>query len=119
MIPFLKLSPRTGFILKTDATSANFNQKALNNPGRAKNDATQVGAWGSLRTAIVKVVSGVKRWLRFKRVCAWHPSGAIYLGGNPFARHSTHGICPDCERRQRAEIEAFNAPENHWPIGTL
>jgi hypothetical protein len=43
-------------------------------------------------------------WLGFKRVCAWHEPKPRRMGGNPFARRSTHGICPECFARISAEI---------------
>jgi hypothetical protein len=43
-------------------------------------------------------------WLRFKRVCAWHEPKPRRMGGNPFARRSTHGLCPHCFARISAEI---------------
>jgi hypothetical protein len=37
-----------------------------------------------------------KKWWQFKRICAWHRPAPIRFGGNPFARRSTHGMCPKC-----------------------
>jgi hypothetical protein len=48
--------------------------------------------------------SAVSYWLRFKRVCAWHEPRPRRMGGNPLARRSTHGICPECFVRISAEI---------------
>jgi hypothetical protein len=43
-------------------------------------------------------------WLRWKRVCAWHEPRPVRMGGNPFAPHVTHGICPKCFARVSDEI---------------
>ncbi len=43
-------------------------------------------------------------WLRFRRVCAWHEPKPQRMGGNPFARRVTHGICPGCFARVSGEI---------------
>jgi hypothetical protein len=53
---------------------------------------------------IVAVWSVVSYWLRFRRVCAWHEPKQKRIGGNPFARRTTHGICPECFARVSAEI---------------
>ena len=42
-------------------------------------------------------------WLRFKRVCCWCPQ-PHRIGGNPFARWVTHGICRGAMQRQLAEV---------------
>jgi hypothetical protein len=43
-------------------------------------------------------------WLRFKRICAWHEPKPLRMGGNPWARRRTHGMCPECFARVSAEI---------------
>ena len=43
-------------------------------------------------------------WLRFRRICAWHQPKPRRIGGNPFARRVTHGLCPECFARVSAEI---------------
>ena len=48
--------------------------------------------------------SAASFWLRFRRVCAWHEPKPRRMGGNPFARRVTHGICPECFARVSAEI---------------
>jgi hypothetical protein len=35
-------------------------------------------------------------WLELKRVCAWCHAR---LGGNPFAKKISHGICRECGRK--------------------
>ena len=52
----------------------------------------------------VAVWSVASYWLRFKRICAWHEPRPCRMGGNPFARRSTHGLCPDCFARVSGEI---------------
>ena len=46
------------------------------------------------------------RWLKLKRVCAWHPGGPHYMGGNPLAKNITHGLCPSCLERVKGELRA-------------
>lgn len=53
---------------------------------------------------MIGVWSATSYWLRFKRVCAWHEPKPRRMGGNPLARRSTHGICPECFARISAEI---------------
>lgn len=36
------------------------------------------------------------RWLKWKRVCAWHKPKKKRVGGSPLAWRATHTICPDC-----------------------
>ena len=52
----------------------------------------------------VAIGSAASYWLRFRRVCAWHGPQPKRMGGNPFARRVTHGICPECFARVSAEI---------------
>ena len=42
-------------------------------------------------------------WLRFKRVCCWCQT-PHRIGGNPWARRVTHGVCRDAMGRQLAAI---------------
>jgi hypothetical protein len=53
---------------------------------------------------VVAIWSAAGYWLRFRRVCAWHEPKPKRMGGNPFARSVTHGICPECFARVSAEI---------------
>ena len=48
--------------------------------------------------------SATSDWLRFRRICAWHEPKPRRMGGNPFARRTTHGMCPGCFARISAEI---------------
>jgi len=52
----------------------------------------------------VAVYTAASRWLRFKRVCAWHKPQPIWMGGNPLARRVTHGICRDCAAKWEKEV---------------
>jgi len=52
----------------------------------------------------VALLSAASYWLRFRRVCAWHAPKPKRMGGNPFARRVTHGICAECFARVSAEI---------------
>ena len=47
-----------------------------------------------------------RAWLKLRRECSWCDRR---LGGNPLPRHVTHGICPACSEKMRAEILALNA----------
>ena len=40
-------------------------------------------------------------WFRFRRVCGWCK---CRLGGNTFALHETHGICPACLRSEKLKL---------------
>ncbi len=43
------------------------------------------------------------RWFRVKRVCSWcNPKR--WIGGNPFAKAVTHGMCNRCFKRQMAAL---------------
>lgn len=44
-------------------------------------------------------------WFFHKRLCAWCKPQR-YLGGNPFARRTTHSICPKCLQAMRASLGA-------------
>jgi hypothetical protein len=52
----------------------------------------------------IGVWAAISYWLRFRRICAWHEPKQKRMGGNPFARRATHGICPECFARVSAEI---------------
>jgi hypothetical protein len=56
----------------------------------------------------VAFYSSASRWLRFKRVCKWYHA-PIRIGGNPFARKLTHGMCRDCAARWQAEVDSHGA----------
>ena len=59
-------------------------------------------AWLSFHA--IAVWSAASCWLRIRRICAWHQPKPKRMGGNPFARRVTHGICPECFARVSAEI---------------
>lgn len=65
-------------------------------------DATRAIDW--LVFHAIAIWSSASRWLRFKRICAWHLPRPIRMGGNPLARRMTHGVCRECCDRQKAEI---------------
>jgi hypothetical protein len=65
-------------------------------------ESPSLSAWITFH--VVAIWSAVSYWLRFRRVCAWHEPKPRRMGGNPFARRVTHGICPDCFARVSAEI---------------
>ena len=48
-------------------------------------------------------------WWRFKRICKWHQPAPIRMGGNPWARKVTHGMCLECLAREKAEIASHSA----------
>jgi hypothetical protein len=52
----------------------------------------------------IAFLSAATYWLKFKRVCAWHQPAPRRMGGNPFARRVTHGLCAGCFARVSAEI---------------
>lgn len=52
----------------------------------------------------IAIWSAICHWLRVKRVCAWHQPNPIWMGGNPFARRVTHGMCRECYESQKREI---------------
>ena len=60
--------------------------------------------------------SNASYWLRFRRVCAWHEPKPRRLGGNPFARRLTHGICPECFARVSAEIISHGETDPHVSV---
>jgi hypothetical protein len=53
---------------------------------------------------VLAIWSTTSYWLRFRRVCAWHEPKPRRMGGNPFTRRATHGMCPECFARVSAEI---------------
>jgi len=65
-------------------------------------EAPNVSAWIIFHAVAIWSAAGY--WLRFRRFCAWHQPKPKRIGGNPFARQVTHGICPECFARVRAEI---------------
>jgi hypothetical protein len=67
-------------------------------------DSISVGLIGWLTFHAIALYSSASYWLRFKRVCAWHQPKPMRMGGNPFAKNVTHGICPECFVKQSAEI---------------
>lgn len=67
------------------------------------------------------VLRSIKRWLFTKRVCSWcrtpvdsHANAYItrvsrfdlrgWMGGNPFAKNVTHGICKGCKEAVGREL---------------
>jgi hypothetical protein len=42
-----------------------------------------------------------REWFELKRVCSWC---RVRLGGNPFTRNVTHGICGHCLAEKKREI---------------
>jgi hypothetical protein len=75
---------------------------SLQDPELAMQERFNPFAWVVFH--LVAAWSTASRWIRFKRVCAWHEPKARYMGGNPFARRLTHGMCPDCAAKYKAEI---------------
>jgi len=65
-------------------------------------EQSSVSAWFTFH--VIAVWSAFSYWLRFRRICAWHSPKRKRMGGNPFARRVTHGICPECFARVSAEI---------------
>lgn len=53
------------------------------------------------------------RWFRWRRECSWCKA---HLGGNPWARRITHGICRPCEDKFLADTAIFNSNFNHGPV---
>lgn len=53
---------------------------------------------------LVALWTTVAHWLRFKRICSWHEPKPCYMGGNPFARRVTHGMCPACAVKFECEV---------------
>ena len=71
--------------------------------------ALALAAWAVLCYRTMKI----SQWLKWKRVCAWHPGGPRWMGGNPLARRRMHGVCRAClkkfHRRQLSSLESrFN-----------
>ena len=65
--------------------------------------------WCAVRAALFAVQArwlGVRRWLAIRRLCAWCKG---HLGGNPFARSTSHGICPCCLAVKKAEAFSYSA----------
>ena len=60
--------------------------------------------FGGLIFHLIAFSSAALFWLKFRRVCAWHQPKSCRMGGNPFARRATHGMCPECFARISAEI---------------
>ena len=46
----------------------------------------------------------LKAWLKLKKVCAYCKPQR-WMGGNPFSRQLTHGICEPCLAREMKELE--------------
>jgi len=61
--------------------------------------------------------SAASFWLRYRRVCAWHEPKPRRMGGNPFARRATHGLCPECFARVSAEIISHSEKISHGETG--
>jgi len=65
---------------------------------------------------VVALWSIVSYWLQFRRVCAWHEPKPWRMGGNPFARRVTHGMCPECFARVSAEIISHGETDPHVSV---
>src|SRR5262249_12234240 len=89
-------------LTKEDMKSRNTKHVEGSDPEFASREPFNLLAW--LVFHAVALWSGASFWLRFKRVCAWHEPKPRRMGGNPFARRLTHGLCPDCFARVSAEI---------------
>ena len=49
------------------------------------------------------IINRIARWWRFRRECAWcRPQR--YIGGNPWAKTITHGMCKECSEKELREI---------------
>ena len=56
----------------------------------------------------------LKFWFTTRRVCCWcQPQH--YLGGNPFARVTTGGMCPAAVRRMKEEVDSLEYRFHHAP----
>lgn len=64
------------------------------------------------RDLLARSAGAFRKWLAFKRVCAWCQP-MRYLGGNPFAKQTTHGMCGRC----LAEVERQLEAEKRLPRG--
>ena len=75
-------------------------------PGPDPELATQEssGALVWLTFHAVALWSAASHWLKFKRMCAWHEPKPRRMGGNPLARRTTHGMCPECFAPVSGEI---------------
>jgi hypothetical protein len=51
----------------------------------------------------IALYTQISFWLRFKRVCKWYHA-PILMGGNPWARQVTHGMCKGCAKKWEAEV---------------
>jgi len=45
---------------------------------------------------IKKIWTRATRWFRQRRECSWHHG---YMGGNPYAKNVTHGVCRECSKK--------------------
>lgn len=73
-------------------------------PQIVSDDGDGVNIVGWLIFHAIALWSALSYWARFKRVCAWHEPKQIRMGGNPFARKTTHGMCRECFEKQQREI---------------
>jgi hypothetical protein len=76
--------------------------KAATDPEPAAQERPNALAW--LTFHAVALLSAATFWWKFKRVCAWHQPKPRRMGGNPFARRATHGLCAECFVRLSGEI---------------
>jgi hypothetical protein len=78
-----------------------------------RNEAAHLGPIGLLALAILgpllaigywllAMPPAVRSWLAARRVCTWC-SPRHRIGGNPFAKLETHGMCPLAKHRATAE----------------
>lgn len=87
---------------KSSMSSSEIQNTRRANLERAIQEPSSIWLWIVFHAVAAWSVVGYS--LRFKRVCAWHRPKQKRMGGNPFARRVTHGICPDCFARVSAEI---------------
>lgn len=58
---------------------------------------------------LCRIAKNIRQWFRTKEVCAWcRPQR--WIGGNPFARRITHGICQRCYNRSLSELTQLYQP---------
>lgn len=87
----------------TACVASSCDDAGVNKTESADSISEKTNALGWLTFHAIAIYSSASYWLRFKRVCSWcRPKRR--MGGNPFARKVTHGICPECFARTSAEI---------------
>lgn len=53
----------------------------------------------------------IKFWFTTRRECVWCQQ-RHWIGGNPFAREVTGGMCPDAQTKFDADTQIFNSTHN-------